>query len=79
MIPNEKHGLGRSSAGKSLLNLCRYKIFYPGCDPKLTLTLTLSVTLGLGLGSTPGETITVENLKPNAKDQYRRRRSGKDH
>ena len=81
MIPNEKHGFGRSRAGKSLLNLCRYKIFYPGCDPKLTLTLTLtlSVTLGLGLGSTPGETISVENLKLNAKDQYRRRRSGKDH
>ena len=80
MIPNEKHGFGRSRAGKSLLNLCRYKIFYPGGDPKLTLTLTLtlSVTLGLGLELTPGETISVENLKPNGKDQYRRRRSGKD-
>ena len=78
LIPNEKHGFGRSRAGKSLLNLCRYKIFYPGGNPKLTLTLTLSVTLGLGLGLTPGEKISVENLKPNGKDQYRRRRSGKD-
>ena len=66
MIPNEKHGLGRSRAGKS------------GGDPKLTLTLTLSVTIGLGLELTPGETISVENQKPNGKDQYRRRRSGKD-
>ena len=68
LIPNEKHGFGRSRAGKSLLNLCRYKIFYPGGDPKLTLTLTLSLTLGLGLGLTPGKTISIENLKPNAKD-----------
>ena len=44
----------------------------------LTLTLTLSLTLGLGLGLTPGKTISVENLKPNGKDYYRRRRSGKD-
>ena len=44
------------------------KIFYPGNDPKLTLTLTLSLTLGLGLGLTPGKRISVENLKPNAKD-----------
>ena len=78
LIPNEKHGFGRSRAGKSLLNLCRYKIFYPGGDPKLTLTLTLSVTLGLGLGLTPGKTISAENLKPNAKEWYRRRRSGKN-
>ena len=53
LIPNEKHGFGRSRAGKSLLNLCRYKIFYPGGDPKLTLTLTLSLTLGLGFGLNP--------------------------
>ena len=53
LIPNEKDGFGRSRAGKSLLNLCRQKIFYPGRDPKLTLTLTLSVTLGLGLGFNP--------------------------
>ena len=44
----------------------------------LTLTLTLSLTLGLGLGLSPGKTISVENLKPNGKDYYRRRRSGKD-
>ena len=68
LIPNEKHGFGRSRAGKSLLNLCRYKIFYPGGDPKLTLTLTLSITLGLGLGLTPRKRISVGNLKPNAKD-----------
>ena len=76
--PNEKKRFVRSRAGKSFLNLCRYKIFYPGSDPKLTQTLTLSLILGLGLGLTPGKKISVENLKPNAKDQYRRRRSGKD-
>ena len=34
----------------------------------LTPTLTLSLTLGLGLGLTPGKTISIKNLKPNAKD-----------
>ena len=77
LIPNEKDGFGRSRAGKSLLNLCRYKIFYPGGDPKLTLTLTLSVTLGLGLELTPGETIRVESLIPNEKDGFGRSRAGK--
>ena len=43
-------------------------MFYPGSDPKLTLTLTLNLRLGLGLGLTPGKTLSVENLKPNAKD-----------
>ena len=43
-------------------------MLYPGNDPKLTLTLTLNLTLGLGLGLTPGKTLSVENLKPNAKD-----------
>ena len=38
----------------------------------LTLTLTLSVTLGLGLGLTPGKALSDKNLKPNAKDEYRR-------
>ena len=42
--------------------------FSPKSGPKLTLTLTLSSTSGLGLGLTPGKTISVENLKPNAKD-----------
>ena len=37
---------------------------YFGSHPKLTLTLTP----GLGLGLTPGKTISVQNLKPNAKD-----------
>ena len=41
------------------------------------MTLTLSLTLGLGLGLTNGKTINVENLKPNAKNEYRRRRLGK--
>ena len=54
------------------------KIFYPGSDPKLTLTLTLSLILGLGLGLTPRKTISVENLKTNAKDKYLRTRSGKN-
>ena len=44
----------------------------------LTLTLTLTVALGLVLGLTPGKTISVKNLNPNAKDEYRCRRSGKD-
>ena len=43
-------------------------MLYPGSDPRLTLTLTLNLTLGLGLGLTPGKTLSVENLKPNAKD-----------
>ena len=66
--PNAKLGFGRSRAGNSLLNLCSYKIFYPGSDTKLTLTLTLSLPLAIGLGLTTGKTISVENLKPNAKD-----------
>ena len=41
---------------------------YFGGHPKLTLTVTLSLTRGLGLGLTPGKTISVQNLKPNAKD-----------
>ena len=52
------------------------KIFYLRCD--LKLTLTLSLTLGLGLGLTPGKTISVENLKPNSKHEYRRKRPGKN-
>ena len=43
------------------------KNIYSGSDPTLTLTLTLSLNLGLGLGLTPGKTVGVENLKPNAK------------
>ena len=54
--------------GKIIKNCVDKKIFYPKSDRKLTLTLTLSLTLGLGLGLTPGKTISVENLKPNAKD-----------
>ena len=53
------------------------KNFYLRSDLKLTLTLTLSLTLGLGLGLTPGKTISVQNLKPNAKHEYCRRRPGK--
>ena len=44
----------------------------------MTLTLTATLTLGLGLGLTPGKTISVGNLKPNAKHEYRRRRPGKN-
>ena len=44
--------------------------------PKLTLTLNL--TLGLGLVLTPGKMISVDNLRPNAKHEYRRRRPGKN-
>ena len=43
----------------------------------VTLTLTSTLALVLGLGLTPGKTIRVENLKSNAKDEYRRRRLGK--
>ena len=35
---------------------------------ELTPTLTLGLSLGLGLGLTPANTISVQNLKPNAKD-----------
>ena len=52
------------------------KIFYLRSD--LQLTLTLSLTLGLGLGLTPWNTKSVENLKLNAKHEYRRRRLGKN-
>ena len=52
------------------------KNFYLQSDLKLTLTLRL--TLGLRLGLTPGKTVSVENLKPNAKHQYRRKRPGKN-
>ena len=51
-------------------------MFCRGSD--LKLTLTLSLTLGLGLGLTFGKTISIENLKPNAKDEYGRRRPGKN-
>ena len=46
-------------------------MFRPRSDPKLNLTLTLSLALGVGLGLTPGKTLSVENLKANAKDEYR--------
>ena len=52
------------------------KIFYLWSD--LKVILTLSLTLGLGLGLTPGKTMSVENLKPNAKHQYRRKRPKKN-
>ena len=52
--------------------------FYFRWDLKLTLTLTTISTLGLGLGLTPGKTITIKNLKPNVKHEYRRRRPGKN-
>ena len=72
--PNAKHQYRRTRTGKNLM--CRWKLFDLQSD--LQLTLTLSLTLGLGLGLTPGKTKTVENLKPNAKHQYRRKRPGKN-
>ena len=54
------------------------KIFYLGYDLELTLTLTGSLTLGLGLGLCPWKTISLGNLKPNAKHEYRRGRPGKN-
>ena len=74
--PNAKHQYRRRRPGKNLKNLCLWKIFYLQSDLKLTLTLRL--TLGLGLGLTPGKAKSVENLKPNAKHQYRRKRAGKN-
>ena len=62
---------------KSPSKLVRKRIFDPGSNPKLTLTLTLTLALGLGLGLAPGRTISVENLKPKAKDAYRQRLLGK--
>ena len=61
-------------------NTCEQKKFYllEVHDPKLTLTLTLSLALGFGLGLTLGKTISDKNLKPNAKDEYRRTRLGKN-
>ena len=66
--PNRKDQYRRRRSGKDVLNLCKQKNIYYGSHPKLTPTLTLSLTLGLGLGLTPGKTISIENLKPNAKD-----------
>ena len=74
--PNAKHQYRRRRPRKNLKHLCRWKLFDLQSD--LKLTLTLSLTLGLGLGLTPGKTKTVENLKPNAKHQYRRKRPGKN-
>ena len=37
------------------------------------LLFSLELTPNLMLGSTPGQTISVENLKPNGKDEYRQR------
>ena len=54
--------------GKIFKTCVQKKNIYSGSDPKLTLTLTLSLTQGLGLGLTAGKTISVEKLKPNAKD-----------
>ena len=42
----------------------------PNPNPKLNPRVRVGVN--------PGKTISVENLKPNGKDWYRRKRSGKD-
>ena len=47
-----------------------------GVRVRVRVSFFLTLALGLGLGLTPGKTISVENLKPNAKDEYRRRRLG---
>ena len=52
------------------------RIFFLRSD--LKQTLTLSLTLRLGLGRTPGKTINIGNLKPNAKHEYRHRRPGEN-
>ena len=62
--------------GKIFKSCVDEKFFYLWSD--LKVILTLSLTLGLGLGLTPGKTMSVENLKPNAKHQYRRKRPGKN-
>ena len=74
--PNAKHQYRRKRPGKNLKNLRRWKIFDRQCD--LKLTVALSLTLGLVLGLTPGKTMSVENLKPNPKLQYRRKRPRKN-
>ena len=62
--------------GKIFKSCVDEKIFYLRSD--FEVTLTLSLTLGLALRLTPGKTISVENLKANAKHQYRRKRPGKN-
>ena len=74
--PNAKHEYRRKRKGNNLKKLCWWKIFDLRSD--LKLTLTLSLTLGLELGLTPSKTKTVENLKPNAKHEHRRKRPGKN-
>ena len=74
--PNAKYQYRRKRPRKNLKNLCWWKLFDLQSDVKLTLTLSL--IQGLGLGITPGKTKTVENLKPNAKHQLRRKRPGKN-
>ena len=76
--PNAKDEYRQRLLGKNLQEFWEWKILYPASDPKLTLTLTLTIALGLGLGLTPGKTKSVENLKPNAKDEYRQRLLGKN-
>ena len=74
--PNAKHHYRRKRKENNLKKLCWWKIFDLRSD--LKLALTLSLTLGLGLGLTPGITMSVENVKPSAKHEYRRKRPGKN-
>ena len=74
--PNAKHQYRRKRPGKILKRLSRWKIFYLRSD--LKLTVTLSLTLGLCLGLTPGKAKSVKNLKANGKNEYRRKRPGKN-
>ena len=62
--------------GKMFKSCVDENFFYPRSDPNLILILSLTLRVGLGL--TPGKTISVKNLIPNAKYEYRRRRPGKN-
>ena len=62
--------------GKMFKSCVDENFFYPRSDPNLILILSLTLRVGLGL--TPGKTISVENIKANAKHDYCRRRLGKN-
>ena len=64
--------------GKMFKSCVDENFYYKRCDLKPTPTVTATLTLALGLRFTPRKTISVENLKPNSKHEYRRRRAGKN-
>ena len=75
---NAKDEYRQRLLGENLQNLWGWKGLGLGLGltPRVRVSFFLTLALGLGLGLTPGKTISVENLKPNAKDEYRRRRLG---